>query len=712
MGKTDSVPSSPAASESPAERAARKAARKEAKEAKRAAAAALDAPTPAAALRKSPRLAAQVSPAAPPSMAETPKKKESSRKRKAADDVQAPEEERRALDSKKSKKDKAPAAADEDEAMVDDSGADAQGNPPISQFNVSAASVAALSKHGITHMFPIQAATFDLILSGQDVMGRARTGTGKTLAFSLPIVERMLTEASGSASLPYGRAPRVLVLTPTRELALQIQKTFDMIKGSKLTTLCVYGGSPYHPQESALRRGTDVVVGTCGRLKDLLEKGTLKVDKVRYVIMDEADEMLNMGFADDVETILKTVPRAQDSEDQALQTLLFSATIPSWVQQVASKYLRPERKSVDLVGNTQQHANSDIRHAAMACHWSERNSVLGEVIQVHGGQNARVIIFSETKKEANELLVEPGIKGACAALHGDIPQAQRENTLKGFRDGKFRILIATDVAARGLDIQGVELVIQLEPPEKAEDYIHRSGRTGRAGKKGMCITFYTPKQYYYIQNIEQRARVKLERLPVPQQTDMVRSSVGGAMTALRAVSEEVVPFFLDAARELLAEAEEKGQSSAELLAMALAKVAGFSEAPKKRSLLTSASGMVTAQVTMQGGEIRSLSYIWQLIRRYISEECDDKVKGMRMLADRTGAVFDMPQEWEKTVQSVEPTDRRISFCVPKVLPDLVQLEVQRPEPKWRGGGGRSGGGRGGFGRGGGGRGGGGFRGRR
>lgn len=714
MGKSDTAPSSPAAAETPAERAARKAARKEAKEAKRAAAAAAEAATPAT--RKSPRLAAQASPAAPPAMdksaSETPKKKDSSRKRKASEDVQAPEEERRAMDSKKSKKEsKNNTDADADEAMADTSGADAAGNPPISQFNVSPASVAALQQHGITHMFPIQAATFDLILSGQDVMGRARTGTGKTLAFSLPIVERMLQEASGSASLPYGRPPRVLVLTPTRELALQIQKTFDMIKGSKLTTLCVYGGSPYHPQESALRRGTDIVVGTCGRLKDLLEKGTLKVDKVRYVIMDEADEMLNMGFADDVETILKTVPREQ--ADSPLQTLLFSATIPSWVQSVASKYLRPDRKSVDLVGNTQQHANSDIRHAAMACHWSERNAVLGEVIQVYGGSNARVIIFTETKKEANELLVEPSIKGACAALHGDIPQAQRENTLKGFRDGKFRILIATDVAARGLDIQGVELVIQLEPPEKAEDYIHRSGRTGRAGKKGMCITFYTPKQYYYIQNIEQRARVKLERLPVPQQTDMVRSSVGGATAAVRAVSEDVVPFFIDAARELLAEFEEKGQSSAELLAMALAKVAGFSEAPKKRSLLTSASGMVTAQVTMAGGEIRSLSYIWQLIRRYIDEDCDDKVKGMRMLADRTGAVFDMPQEWEKKVKSVEPNDRRIKFSVPETLPELVQLEVSRPEPKWRGGGGRSGGGRG-FGRGGGGggRGGGGFRGRR
>jgi len=464
------------------------------------------------------------------------------------------------------------------------------------------------------------------------------------------------------------------------------------------------------------------VVGTCGRIKDLLEKGTLRLDKVQYVILDECDEMLNMGFADDVELILKNVPRNEDgaaaSADGAgapLQTLLFSATMPPWVEGVTRKYLRSSKKNIDLVGNTTQHANADITHMAIACGWSERNSVLGEVIQVYGGPKARTIIFTETKKEANELLVEPSIKGACAALHGDIPQAQRENTLKGFRDGKFPILIATDVAARGIDIAGVELVIMCEPPEKSEDYIHRSGRTGRAGQKGICICFYTPKQLYYIQNIEQRARVKFQRVPVPQQSDMIKSSVNAAVKAVQAVSAEVVPFFLEHAKTLLSDSKAEGRSSAEVLAMALAKIAGFTEAPKKRSLLTSATGMVTVQVQMSGGqEIRSLSFIWSLIRRYITEDCDDKVKGIRLTGDRFGAVFDIPQEFEQKVAEVRPTDSRVTFSIPKALPDLMQIAVERPEPKWRGGDRRSGGGaggRGGFGgRGGGGR--GGFRGRR
>jgi ATP-dependent RNA helicase DDX21 len=684
------------------------------------------------AVKKSPRLAAQAAPKSPALSALTApaEEKKASKKRKAESDVQDPAEEEMSLNVKKVKKEEpAAAAASTNPADL----VDANGNKPLKDFNISSATQQSLVKAGITHMFPIQAATFDIILSGQDVVGRARTGTGKTLAFALPIVERMLADLKNGASLAYGRAPRVLVLTPTRELAMQIQKTFDMIKGPKLQTTCVYGGSAYGPQEGALRKGMDVVVGTCGRIKDLLEKGTLKLDKIAYVIMDEADEMLNMGFADDVELILTTVPRGSAAVEATatsagsaavaqLQTLLFSATIPTWVENVARKYLRPDRKNIDLVGNTQQHANSDISHFAMPCHWSERNSVLGEVIQVYGGPKARVIIFTETKKEANELLLEPSIKGAAAALHGDIPQAQRENTLKGFRDGKFSILIATDVAARGLDIDGVQLVIQCEPPERCEDYIHRSGRTGRANKKGTCITFFTPKQLYYIQNIETRAKVKLVRVPVPQQSDMIKSSVQQAVKAVCAVSNDVVPFFLDAARALLAEAEgaaadgEAPEAASEkVLARALAKIAGFTEAPKSRSLLTSASGMVTAQVTLSGGgEIRSLSFIWQLIRRYISEDCDEKVKGIRMLADRTGAAFDLPQEYEEKVKTVDPQDKRVKFAILTALPQMVEMDVGRPEPKWRGGGGRSGGGGGGFSRGGGGggRGGGGFRGGR
>ena len=204
---------------------------------------------------------------------------------------------------------------------------------------------------------------------------------------------------------------------------------------------------------------------------------------------------------------------------------------------------------------------------------------------------------------------------------------------------------------------------------------------------------------------------------MPQQSDMIKSSVATAIKAVQSVSAEVVPFFLQQAKTLLADSKADGRSSAELLAMALAKIAGFTEAPKKRSLLTSANGMTTVQVTMGGGnEIRSLSFIWSLIRRYIVEDCDDKVKGIRLTADKFGAVFDIPQEFESKIASIVPQDKRVSFTIPTALPDLVQLAVDRPEPKWRGGGGgrSSGGGRGSFGgRGGGGGGGrGGFRGRR
>jgi superfamily II DNA/RNA helicase len=229
-----------------------------------------------------------------------------------------------------------------------------------------------------------------------------------------------------------GRLPRVVVLAPTRELAIQVNKEFDELT-DKLTTHCFYGGAPYRDQEHALRQGVDIVVGTCGRIDDLLEKKSLKFDNIQYIIMDEADEMLNMGFAEAVEKILSSVPRAADRAP--VQTCLFSATLPSWVQNVAKKYLRTDATTrVDLVGDTGGKASTSVTHIAMPCHWSERNSILGECIMKYAGLKGRTIIFTETKKDANELVMATEIKQECQVLHGDISQAQRETTLTGFRE--------------------------------------------------------------------------------------------------------------------------------------------------------------------------------------------------------------------------------------------------------------------------------------
>jgi len=607
-------------------------------------------------------------------------KKDKGTKRKAEEEETKEEDEEEESSNKKHKSE-----ADEVDPEEAYKTKDANGNPPLVDFPISQATLERLRARGITHAFPIQAQTFKAISEGKDVVGRARTGTGKTLAFGLPIIEKLLaankTKYGGRPAT--GRAPRALVLAPTRELAQQVNNEFEA-SAPELKTWCMYGGSPYSPQEAALRRGLDVVVGTCGRIGDLLDKGTLKLHDIEHIILDEADEMLNMGFADDVEKILGVIPR----EGRSVQTLLFSATLPAWVQNVAKKYLAADKMTIDLVGNTRQEASTNVKHIAIPCHWSERGSVLGDVISVYAGRTGRTIIFTETKKEANELAVNGGIKADTAVLHGDIAQNQREITLQGFREGKFQCLIATDVAARGIDIPGVELVIQCEPTNDVETYVHRAGRTGRAGQKGTCITFYTPKQVYFLQQIERKARVTFLKPGIPQQADIIRIAADDARKLVSQVHKDVVPLFAKTAEDLI---EEFGGSAENALAAALAQISGHSQPIKARSLLCSATGYVT--VMMQTREpIRGLGYIWAMIRRFLFEDADDKVKGMRMLADQKGALFDIPAEKEDLVIK-NPGDSRCRISIPTELPQMVTMQVERPpERRWGRGGASNGGG--------------------
>jgi len=585
---------------------------------------------------------------------------------------------------------------------------DENGNPPIKTFDINPTIVGALAVRGITHMFPIQAATFDAIISGVDVIGRARTGTGKTLAFTLPIVEKLLRqnqEAGFSTSKAAGRHPRVLVLSPTRELSLQIHNEFELTAPG-LKSLCIYGGSSYRDAMTGVRAGVDVIVGTCGRVKDMLENKTLNFSKIQYVVLDEADEMLNQGFQEDVEIILNAVPR---NGPTPLQTLLFSATLPEWVQKVADKFLRDEQTSVDLVKSQKVQASVTVRHTSIPCHYTERNSIMGTVILVHGGSKARTIVFVDTKREANDVLA--CFASEAQAIHGDIPQNQREATLKSFREGKFNILVATDVAARGIDIPDVELVINCEPPKNVETYVHRSGRTGRANKTGMCITFFTPKQMWAIQNIERKTGLRFEKLAVPAQKDIVKASAYAALERLMAVHEEVIPTFEDTAKAII---EKKGGLWA--VSAALAVISGNTEPIKERSLLSSLSDHVTIQI--EGEEqLRGLGLVWNFVRRYLyPEDADNKIKGIRITASGMGAVFDAPAECKDIAAAIK--DYKFTVSIPDVLPDLQEREASRPPPpawqqrRWadKGFGGGRGGGRGGFGGGfGGGRGGGGFR---
>lgn len=546
---------------------------------------------------------------------------------------------------------------------------DKDGNLPIKNFNIQPILIENLSKRNITHMFPIQASTYDTIQSGVDLIGRAKTGTGKTLAFTLPILHKQQSNSTTNRS---NTKPRVLVLSPTRELAIQISKEFELTAPSTINTLCIYGGISYNHQEYNLQKGIDVIVGTCGRIKDLIDKGTLKLQSIEYVVLDEADEMLNMGFQDDVEYILKIIKNNDNKINKNIQILLFSATIPSWVSNVAKKFLQTNYKTIDLVKEQKIQVATTVQHIAIPCSWTERNNILWDIILVYAGKKKRTIIFVNTKKEASEILSASSSKNDCQAIHGDIPQNQREITLQMFRDGKFNCLVATDVAARGIDIQGVELIVQCEPPINVETYVHRSGRTGRANNQGICITLYTRKQQSQIDNIERRTGIKFQRKTIPNHEDIIRASSYSVLESLMCVDDTVIPLFEDTAKAII---EKKGAIWA--VASALAVISGNTKPLQQRSLLTTSPDMITIHVSCNE-EQRSFSPIWFFIRRWQYPEPDNYVRGMSFTSDKRGAVFDIPNNDAIKEKIKQIKDSRYTIrIVQDNLPPIIQQNTNQ-----------------------------------
>jgi superfamily II DNA/RNA helicase len=343
---------------------------------------------------------------------------------------------------------------------------------PFRDLNVAEDICAALDDVGIRTTFPIQALALPIGLGGNDIIGQARTGTGKTLAFGIPLLQRLS---------PEGRRPRALVVVPTRELAIQVADDLR-ITAAKLGTrvLTVYGGRAYEPQIEALRAGVDVVVGTPGRLLDLTGQRHLDLSGVRALVLDEADRMLDLGFLPDVERILKLVPDRR-------QTMLFSATMPPEVVTLARRHLnRPVH--VRAEGNDEREHTPHTEQHVFRIHHLDKIEVLARVLQAT--DRGLTMVFCQTKRTADQVTRDLAERGfAVASVHGDLGQGQRERALRAFRNGKVDVLVATDVAARGLDVDDVTHVVNYECPEDEKAYLHRTGRTGRAGRAGIAITF-------------------------------------------------------------------------------------------------------------------------------------------------------------------------------------------------------------------------------
>ena len=394
-------------------------------------------------------------------------------------------------------------------------------------FGFSEALLKTLAEKGYSDPSPIQKAAFPELMLGRDLVGQAQTGTGKTAAFALPLLERL---ESG------WKTPQVLVLAPTRELAMQVADSFKAYAAGHphLKVLAVYGGTDFRSQISTLRRGVDVVVGTPGRVMDHMRQGTLDTSGLTSLVLDEADEMLRMGFIDDVEWILEQLPKER-------QVVLFSATMPPEIRRLSKRYLNDP---AEVTIKTKDQDGKLIRQRAITVPMSHKLEALQRVLDACGGEG--VIIFARTK--VITLTVAETLEAAghqVAVLNGDVPQNQRERTVERLRSGSVDILVATDVAARGLDVERIGLVINYDMPFDSEAYVHRIGRTGRAGRTGEAVLFMTPRERRFIRNLERATGQPIELMEVPGNTainqgrlDRLRKRLSEASNVVAANSEE------------------------------------------------------------------------------------------------------------------------------------------------------------------------------
>ncbi|MEW5836829.1 MAG: DEAD/DEAH box helicase [Pseudomonadota bacterium] len=422
----------------------------------------------------------------------------------------------------------------------------------FSALGLAPALLQALADVGYESPSPIQAATIPPLMEGRDVLGQAQTGTGKTAAFALPILSRI--------DLKPGK-PQAVVLAPTRELAIQVAEAFQRYATHMpgLQVLPIYGGQSYGPQLQALRRGVQVVVGTPGRVIDHLDKGTLDLSELKYLVLDEADEMLRMGFIDDVTRVLEATPATR-------QVALFSATMPTVIRKIAQQHLK-DPVEVTIKSSTTTAAN--IRQRYWFVSGLHKLDAMTRILEAEPFD--AMIIFARTKQATEELAEKLSARGfAAAAINGDMAQPARERVIQQLKDGKLDILVATDVAARGLDVERISHVMNYDIPYDTESYVHRIGRTGRAGRNGEAILFVTPREKGMLRAIERATRQPIEEMKLP--TVEAVNDVRIAKFKQR-ISDTLAQGSLELFQQLIEQYEQEHNVPAVEIAAALARIA-------------------------------------------------------------------------------------------------------------------------------------------
>lgn len=390
----------------------------------------------------------------------------------------------------------------------------------FSELSLSPETLKAVADMGFEEATPIQSLTIPYILKGRDVIGQAQTGTGKTAAFGIPILETLDAK---------DRRPQALVLCPTRELAIQVAEELNHLAKHKKNTaiLPIYGGQPIERQIHALKKGIQIIIGTPGRTIDHLERRTLTLEAVKMVVLDEADEMLDMGFRDDIEIILKRVPRER-------QTVFFSATMPKAFMDLTVKY----QKNPHLVKIAHGKLTvPEIKQVYFEIKENSKLETLSRIIDLYDLQLS--LVFCNTKRKVDEVVSQLQARGYPAdGIHGDMKQSQRDRVMARFRSGAIELLVATDVAARGIDVENIEAVFNYDVPQDEEYYVHRIGRTARAGKSGQAFTFVAGKDIYKLRDIQRYAQVEIQRLPVPSVKDVEEVRINQFFEKVRNVLEK------------------------------------------------------------------------------------------------------------------------------------------------------------------------------
>ncbi|MBA5865460.1 MAG: DEAD/DEAH box helicase [Nitrospira sp. CR1.3] len=396
-------------------------------------------------------------------------------------------------------------------------------SPGFAALGLEASLLATLETLGYEEPTPIQREAIPPLLAGRDLLGQAATGTGKTAAFTLPMLQRIAHAAK--------QRPSALILVPTRELAIQVSQAVQRYgKELRISVLAVYGGQAIGPQFHALKRGVDVIVATPGRALDHIRRQTLKLSHVQIVVLDEADEMLDMGFAEDLDAILEQTPASK-------QTALFSATMPPRIKSIAHRHLKDPVEITIAKEPVKAGAAPRVQQTAYVVTRPHRGATLARVLDMAGPKSA--LVFCRTRLEVDEVTVMLNSRGHRAeAIHGGMSQVQRDRVMNAFRTGQTELLIATDVAARGLDIPQVSHVINYDLPSSAEVYVHRIGRTGRAGREGSAITILDPREQRLLRSIEQHTKAKVTVAPVPTVADLRSKRLERTRAAVREALDE------------------------------------------------------------------------------------------------------------------------------------------------------------------------------